>query len=162
MLKKVISGAQTGADRAGLVAAKIAGLQTGGWMPHGFIAQDGNHPEFVDKYGIQEHSSPKYQPRTAMNVKSSDGTMRFATKWSSPGERLTLKMVNQYHKPIFDVDPNETQPEEAAKWIIENNIEILNVAGNAEKTSPGIGTFTEGFLFDMFRFLNDQSTGSLL
>jgi len=154
MLTKVISGGQTGADRAGLFMAKAAGIQTGGWMPKGFLAQDGKHPEFAAEFCIEEHSSPKYPPRTAMNAKSSDGTMRFATNWDSAGEKLTLKMVHQYNKLVFDVDPNGgTTPQDAADWITQNNIKILNIAGNSERTSPGIGDFTIGFLAEMFEIL---------
>lgn len=143
---KIISGGQTGADRAGITIAKDLGLSTGGWMPKGFLAQDGFHPEFAEQFGIQVHSSPKYPPRTALNVKESDGTVRIATDFYSPGEILTLKMIQQYKKPYFDVHPNVTKPEEFVKWLEENKIKILNVAGNSEKTSKGIYEFAYHFL----------------
>lgn len=165
MLTKIISGAQTGADRAGLIAAKQVGLDTGGWMPKGYLAQDegptGNryHPEFAEMYGIKEHSSPKYPPRTAMNVKQSDGTIRFATNWASSGERLTLRMIKQYSKPYIDVDPNsdDVPPDLVARWILDNNIKVLNVAGNSERTSPGIARFTVDFLLSVFELLRDSN-----
>ena len=99
ILERVISGGQTGADRAGLAAAKAAGIATGGWMPKGFRALDGPHAEFAAIYGIQEHTSDRYPPRTALNVKESDATLRFATDCNSPGEVLTLQMCKRYGKP---------------------------------------------------------------
>ena len=153
-LKKVISGGQTGADLAGLIAAKAAGIRTGGWMPHGYLANDGKHPEFAECFGIEEMASKRYPPRTAMNVKESDGTLRFATQWDSPGELLTLKLCKKYGKPCLDITPDgDIVPNDVAAWIEANNISILNVAGNAEQTSPGIHEFVVEFLLDVFRVL---------
>ena len=95
-LQKVISGGQTGADRAGLIAAHSMGMKTGGFMPRGFRAEDGNHPEFADKFDIQEHRSAEYPPRTALNVQMSDGTIRFATNWRTRGEQLTLRKIHEF------------------------------------------------------------------
>jgi hypothetical protein len=154
ILEQVISGGQTGADRAGLIAARAAGIKTGGWMPLGFLAADGEHPEFAERYGIVEMSSKRYPPRTAMNVKESDGTLRFATNWDSPGEVLTLRLCTKHGKPHLDVTPGgQLSPPDVVGWIAANNIRVLNVAGNAEKTSPGIQEFVIGFLDIVFRML---------
>jgi hypothetical protein len=151
-LMRVISGGQTGADRAALIAAESAGIETGGWMPLGFLANDGEHPEFAQRFGIEEMASKRYPPRTAMNVKESDGTIRFATNWDSPGELLTLKLCKKYGKPFLDITPGgQLTPNDVAAWIAGNNIRILNVAGNAEQTSPGIQEFIVEFLADVFR-----------
>jgi hypothetical protein len=153
-LLQVISGGQTGADRAGLIAARALGLKTGGWMPLGFLANDGEHPEFAARFGIYAMSSRQYPPRTAMNVRESDGTLRFAKHWDSPGELLTLKLCKKYQKPFLDIVPGgKLTPNEVANWIEENRIRVLNVAGNAEQTSPGIQEFVVGFLTDVFRVL---------
>ena len=85
MLRKVISGAQTGADRAALIAAKRFGFITGGHMPAGFLALDGTHPGFADLYGMETTASTEYPPRTRQNVQNSDATLRLAMNWSSPG-----------------------------------------------------------------------------
>jgi hypothetical protein len=154
ILRKVISGGQTGADRGGLKAARQFGLQTGGWMPRGFKALDGNHPEFADLYGMQEHSSPAYPPRTHRNVSDSDGTIRFAGNWRSPGEICTMKAIRKAGKPYLDVDVCGTvQPADAAEWIRANRIEVLNVAGNAEETVAGMEEFVVAFLTQMFQLL---------
>jgi hypothetical protein len=153
-LKRVISGGQTGADRAALVAARAAGIPTGGWMPRGFRAHDGEHPEFADRYGVRETPGERYQPRTALNVKESDATLRFASDWDSPGERLTLALCERYGKPHFEVTPGDgTPPAEVAEWVAAGAVRVLNVAGNAERTSPGIQEWVEEFLADVFRLL---------
>ena len=153
-LERVISGGQTGADRAGLVAAKAAGLATGGWMPKGFRAQDGGHPEFAALYGVREHASDRYPPRTALNVKEADATLRFATDWGSAGEILTLDMIERYGRPHFGVTPGGAEtPADVVAWLVRHNVRVLNVAGNSERTSPGIEAFVTAFLADVFALL---------
>jgi Circularly permutated YpsA SLOG family len=153
-LEQVISGGQTGADRAALIAARAVGIRTGGWMPKGYRAHDGDHPEFATLYRLQEMESHRYPPRTAMNVKESDGTLQFATNWESHGEVLTLLLCRRHEKPHFDVTPGgEIGPADVVEWILANNIRVLNVAGNAEQTSPGIQEWVEEFLGEVFELL---------
>jgi len=157
LLERVISGGQTGADRAGLAAAKAAGIATGGWMPKGFLAQDGPRPLFAALYGLTEHASDRYPPRTALNVKESDATVCFATNWDSPGEALTRQMCERYGRPRLEVTPGgSVSPADVAAWLKANAVRVLNVAGNTERTSPGVGAFTEAFLCEVFRLLGDQ------
>lgn len=151
MVEKVISGGQTGADIAGLQAAKHLGLQTGGWVPKGCVTQAGPAPWLVTEYGCREHPSNKYPPRTLANVRDSDATIRFAERLDSPGEKCTLKGITQYGKPHFDVDLSGNfditeKVEEVRAWLIERNVRVLNVAGNSERTAPGIGTWVRNFL----------------
>jgi hypothetical protein len=157
MITKIISGGQTGADQAGLAAAKCSGLETGGWMPKNFLTQNGNRPDFKTLYGIQEHPDPSYHPRTLCNVQDSDGTIRFAGNFESPGEILTLKGIQLYHKPHIDVDVTDmsTSPEDVLRWTAEYEIHILNVAGNTEKNYPGIHDFTFTFLMKLFSLQNN-------
>jgi len=44
MIEQVVSGGQTGADRAGLDAAMALGIPVGGWCPRGRRAEDGPIP----------------------------------------------------------------------------------------------------------------------
>lgn len=116
-------------------------------MPKGFYNHTGKHPEYAELYGIQEHPSPKYPPRTFLNVKESDATVRFAKDFKSPGELCTLKAIRQYNKPFFDVDVLDTPtPPTFRKWLEENKVEVLNVAGNSEKTCPGIEKLVISYL----------------
>ncbi|MBA4065953.1 MAG: hypothetical protein C0501_19990 [Isosphaera sp.] len=153
-LERVISGGQTGADRAALAAARAAGLPTGGWMPLGFLAHDGPHPEFAHRYGMRETASARYPPRTRRNVRGSDATLRIATVWDSPGEVLTLDLCRRYGKPCRDVTPGDgPTPEEVAAWVTAAGVRVLNVAGNSEQTSPGIEATATEFLAEVFRLL---------
>jgi hypothetical protein len=150
MLEKVISGCQSGADLAGVTSAKRNGKQTGGWMPKGYRNQFGYFPEYQEMFNVVEHESPDYPPRTEFNVANSDGTIRFAVRWSSAGERLTLRLIKKHKKPHLDVTRKIT-PEDVVAWIEQNNIRVLNVAGNSERTAPGIGQIVESFLDKVFK-----------
>lgn len=159
MLRKIISGGQTGADINGVAAAKRMGLEYGGTMPKGFITTDGPHPDWAETWNMQEHASANYVPRTYLNVKDADATIRLAFNFKSPGEICTLKAINQYGKPYIDVDLNNPRPhQEVADWIVENNIEVLNVAGNAEKTYKGTGLATYEYLKEVFKLLGFTET----
>jgi hypothetical protein len=155
MLDKVMSGGQTGADIAGLKVAREFNIPTGGWIPRGFLTQDGYKPEYKDLYNLTQHKSDKYPPRTFSNVRDSDGTMRFASDWDSSGEICTLKGIIQYRKPYFDVDIARLDPLSVARaihWLNVHKIKILNVAGNAAKTCPYAEIRTSEYL----RFLLKQ------
>lgn len=149
MVVKVISGGQTGADIAGVEAAMMLGVGTGGAMPRGYKTLDGNRPRYNMIYNMYDTASSAYPPRTYENVKNSNGTIRFYTKSDSPGELLTLKALAQYKKPYIDVDfasINPTTVKDVKQWIIKNKIKILNVAGNSEQTSRGIENATFRFM----------------
>lgn len=137
-LRKIISGAQTGADIAGLEVAKRSGFETGGMMPFGYKALDGNHPEYKELYGVTCHRSSSYVPRTRANVRDSDGTIRLAYDFSSKGEICTLTAIHDYKRPHFDIDLSNPPPiSEVVEWLDKNAIETLNVAGNSEQTAVG-------------------------
>jgi hypothetical protein len=150
-IQLIISGGQTGADEAGLRAAKYLNIKTSGWMPKGFMTQNGPRPEFCKLFNVIEHSSATYPPRTFSNVKDSDATIRFARDFTSSGELLTLKAITQYKRPFLDIDiTNPLHPNEVRLWLRSNNIKKLNIAGNAEKRSKGIHDFVFNYLVRVF------------
>ena len=152
MIKKVISGGQTGADQAGLRAAKSIGLETGGMVPLGCLTESGSNPHLITVFNMHESKSSKYPPRTYDNVKNSTGTIRFAYNFNSNGEKLTLKAILSYQRPYFDVDVTNLPPVSyVVDWLKANQIEILNVSGNRESTYPGIGAIVEKFLIKVFQ-----------
>jgi len=161
MIKRVISGGQIGADQAGLAAAHMCGIEVGGCVPKGYLTQKfylpGKHPlerlfqktelEILrDIFQLKEHTSSKYPPRTFQNVRDADGTLRLAKDFHSPGERCTKKAIDAYHKPYFDISRESLDDwsiltrvaKEFIQWVPDNNIQVLNVAGNSDKTSPGL------------------------
>ena len=84
MLKKIISGGQTGADQGGLEAAEKLSLSTGGKMPRGFKTEDGPDPKLASRFGLGELASAEYPPRTRYNVVDSDGTVIFGRDHQIP------------------------------------------------------------------------------
>ncbi len=135
MLTKIISGAQTGADQAGLAAAIDLGLDTGGCMPRGRRTNVGPLSiELFRRWRLKEHSSWAYPPRTEVNVMESDGTVVFGNL-NSPGCVLTIKLCKKWNKPCIG---NPVSPEALMAWVTEKKIQVLNVAGNREETNPGI------------------------
>jgi hypothetical protein len=131
----------------------------GGWMPAGFKAQDGNHPEFKEIYDMKCTVEETYPPRTAMNVRTSDATLKFASDFSSRGEVLTQKLVIYYKKPYLDIPVNiqvVASMDEVEDFIRKEGVRVLNVAGNSERTSPGIGTLVEDWLTQFFTRVQDR------
>ena len=144
MFEKIISGGQTGVDRAALDAALEMGLPCGGWCPKGRRAEDGRIP---DHYPLEETSSSDYRLRTRMNVEDSDGTLILT--WGPPvgGTALTLKLARRLHKPFFVVDLLQGgNASGVLEWGQANDIRILNVAGPREGEAPGIHARAVSFL----------------
>ena len=147
ILQRVISGGQTGVDQAGLQAATACGLATGGFIPQGWITDNG--PDVtLKRFGLIEHPSASYFPRTEMNVRTSDGTVWLGDV-SSPGGRCTIRFAQSAKRPHI-VNPSMNQ---LRAWIIDNNIVTLNVAGNRERIHPGITLRAEKFLTRVFQML---------
>lgn len=142
-LHKIISGGQVGVDRAGLEAARDHKIETGGYVPKGFMTLRG--PDLTLKqFGVTEMSTSDYKRRTWKNVEMSDGTIRLANNFKSAGEICTKNAVLAFSKPCFDVDllagavstPTVfKQADDFIKWLDDNNIGVLNVAGNSDGTS---------------------------
>lgn len=138
MIQKIISGAQTGADRAGIDAAIEMDIPYGGWIPKGRKAEDGTVP---DKYTeLQEMTRGGYPKRTEKNVIDSDGTVIFTYGKLSTGSALTAKFARQKNRPYLHIDLDKV-PHPAAKvmdWILDWDIKVLNVAGRSASKAPGI------------------------
>jgi hypothetical protein len=152
MLDRVISGGQTGADQAGWRAAKAAGLPTGGWMPKEFLTEDGPRPEFAELYGAAELDSEDYVRRTRANVHDSSATLRFGDL-RSPGSIATHQACLAHGRSVYDVVEGRDRPSDVVAWLGTNGFKVLNVAGNRESTSPGIGERVERIVTAVFRQL---------
>ncbi len=155
MLEKIISGGQTGADQGGLEAAQLLGLATGGTMPRGFKTELGPRPSLGPKFNLIADPSPAYAPRTLQNVLHSDATVIFGNI-ASPGSILTIKTCTQFDKrfriiPFPNSKPTQSQKDYFLAWLREQDISILNVAGNRESTNPGIQAWVRDFLVDALK-----------
>jgi hypothetical protein len=154
-LRKIISGGQTGADRGGLIAAKKINIETGGWVPKGFLTETGPDPSLGELYGLKEHESEQYSLRTLQNVLDSDATIIFGTVMNSSGTKLTRRYLKDVKKNYLEIDFSKPRmrADEVAMWLKDNKIQVLNVAGNRESVSPKIQAFTELFLLDVNMYL---------
>ncbi len=148
---KVICGFQTGADQAGARAAKAASLEVGGWMPRGFLTEDGPRPEFAEMYGAKETESDRYEVRTRLNAQEADVTLWFGNPMS-PGGRCTERHKRRWY--VIESPDSGWKPCHIAEWL--RGCQVLNVAGNRESKSPGIGVWVEAYLADVFRLVLRQ------
>ncbi len=129
---KIISGGQTGADRAALDVAIEQGLDYGGWAPRGFKAEDGR---LSMRYTCRMSEMPTsiYDDRTRQNIVDSDGTLVCHTGMLAGGTLLTVETTRALDKPLLVLNLAEVGPERAVEhlhdWIRRNAIEVLNVAG---------------------------------
>lgn len=161
ILHTIISGGQTGADQAGLFAARECGLETGGFAPRGWRTVLGPEPDLANFY-LVELSSTLYPPRTARNIQEADGTIRFASNFDSTGEKCTLRFLEAYGKPYLDIALNganyEAKAKEVAFFIRHFKIRILNVAGNADRDHRFGRHFreTKGILVAAIKMLREE------
>lgn len=128
-LKKIISGGQTGADQAGLAAAKFLGLETGGFCPIGWLTDEGPRPELLKSYGLSEYGQG-YVLRTWRNARSAPVTLWFGRV--SPGYNCTHTACYKAHT-LFKDNPTAEEIRQLAELF-----EIFNVAGNRERLNRGI------------------------
>lgn len=139
MLKKIISGGQTGADRAALDVAIKFNIEHGGWIPKGRKTEDGPLPE---KYQLTEMNTTDYSERTRQNIMDSDGTLIVSRGVLSGGSKFTQSFAKVVNRPNCHIDLVENDEFEAAiivkSFILENGIRTLNVAGPRLSRHPWI------------------------
>ncbi|MBT8358098.1 MAG: hypothetical protein HKO79_05910 [Desulfobacterales bacterium] len=174
MIKKIISGGQTGADQAAIDLAIKLGIPYGGWLPKGRKTEKGPLPE---KYLLQELPERSYSKRTQKNVIDSDGTLIVSHGELTGGSELTRITAKQNDRPCLHIDLNKTIAFKAAEqirnWIETNKIEVLNVAGPRESNDPkiykAVGDILETVLHldiidtsmpDLFSAVNNHSTST--
>ena len=137
---KIISGGQTGADRAALDFALEHGIATGGYVPHGREAEDGRIP---DRYpGLIETSIAGPANRTELNVINSDATLIFSHGELRGGSKETAKLAKKHKKPFVHIDLSRHSHKDAvalaSTWLSKMDPEILNVAGPRASEDPSI------------------------
>ena len=139
-ISKIISGGQTGADRAGIDVAIALGIDYGGSLPSGRRTEDGHLPMKYNK--MKKVKSRHYQVRTEKNVMDSDATLIFTFGKVGSGSALTKKLAEQHLKSCLHVNLDKQTDDEAVRIVVEwlNLVKpyILNVAGSRESTAEGI------------------------
>jgi len=136
MIQKIVSGGQTGVDRAALDAALEIGIPCGGWCPRGRRAEDGTIPL---RYPLQETGSKTYDQRTKLNVRDSDATLVLNLGELEGGTAHTVQVAEKLGKPslIIGLD-GAADPGSVAAWLNQQGVQVLNVAGPKESKRAGI------------------------
>ncbi len=158
-IAKIVSGGQTGVDRAALDVAIFLEIPHGGWCPRGRRAEDGS---ISNVYQLTETGSSNYVVRTEKNVTDSDGTLILYRNRMSRGTALTASYTRRHHRPCLAIDIAAIQSgdsddawisQNVAKihnWLTEEDIRTLNVAGPRESTSNGITADAHTLLLNAF------------
>ena len=149
---KIVSGGQTGVDRAALEWALENGVPHGGWCPKGRLAEDGVIPL---RFQLQESDSEDYAIRTRRNVQEADGTAIFsANETMSGGTAQTAEFARELGKPLLHL-VSAAKPDEAAgqlrAFIKKHGIGVLNVAGPRASQEPQTGEFVKAVLSKLKR-----------
>jgi len=165
MIKKIISGGQTGADQAALDAAIKLDVPHGGWVPKGRLTEKGPLPE---TYRLQEMQTSSYPKRTEQNVIDSEGTLIFSHGELAGGSRLTRELAEKHRRPCLHINLSTMNAFRAAhtikSWTLENHIEVLNVAGTRASGDPriyrAVADILEAFfLLDMMETVPVENIG---
>lgn len=140
---KIISGGQTGVDRAALDLALKHGIKSGGWCPAGRTDEFGIIPE---RYPLQELDRGGFSERTLANVRDSDATIIIYERELHGGTRFTLECCERLQRPHKLINAAKKSAEDAANELIdffnEQKIRVLNVAGPRQSDWPGGYDFT--------------------
>ena len=143
MIKKIVSGGQTGADRAGLDVAIRWTFPHGGWCPKGRKAEDGI---IGGQYQLLETLSASYLQRTEWNVRDSDATVIFTIAPTlTGGSKRTAEFAEKHRKPWIHLAQRSSSYESPAlmlhRFVEENGVRILNVAGTRGSKEPDVWKF---------------------
>lgn len=148
----IVSGGQTGADRAATDFAIENRISYGGWIPNGRLAEDGRIPARYS--GYNEASAAAYSERTRLNVIDSDGTLIVSHGHLEGGSLLTFKLAKRLSKPCiyidFDRQSLHSAASEARTWLRESRVAVLNVAGPRAGSDPLIYDRTKELLTLIF------------
>ena len=143
----IISGGQSGVDRAALDFAITYGISCGGFCPKGRLAEDG---VIHIKYPLQETNSSLYEERTVKNVDISDALLLILDDELDVGSELALSTARKLSKPVLIINLKSPRPIKEIKFWINKNMPCrINFAGPRESNSPGIYDNTYAYLEEL-------------
>ncbi len=150
-VKKIISGGQTGVDRAALDGAIFLGIPYGGWLPPNRMTENGP----LEKcYILEVMGHGGYKERTLQNVQVSDGTLILSSGPLTGGSALTQKAAQNYNKPCLHIDfrtiPLFEASHQISVWVKTNRVGVLNVAGPRASSDANIYSLTIQLLKEVF------------
>jgi hypothetical protein len=161
MIQKIISGGQTGADRAALDVAIKLDIPHGGWIPNGRKTEKGPLP---DKYQLQELPTNSYEARTERNVQDADGTLIIARGKLTGGSDYTRQITLKRKKQLLGIDLNLIGHYDAASlivsWIKLQRVQVLNVAGPRKSEDTQIYADVVRILNQVIKILSDEDKKS--
>lgn len=147
-LQKIVTGGQTGVDRAALDAALECGLDIGGWVPAGRQTEDG---PLDASYPLEETPSDDPAQRTAWNVRDSDATLVLVPGKASGGTALTIEKAKEMDRPLLVAQADEDGFIKVEAWLAKHDVAVLHVAGPRESEAPGYYKLARTFLERLFR-----------
>ena len=145
--RRIVSGGQTGVDRAALDTAIELDIEHGGWCPAGRLAEDGSIPP---RYALKETRSNEYPVRTEHNITDSSATLILHEGRLKGGTLLTKRLCTKLEKPHFTVKIKLIEVDAVRAWLADQTPETLNIAGPRESSSPGIHSRCKKFLLRTF------------
>ena len=147
LIDRIVSGGQTGVDRAALDVAIALQIPHGGWCPLGRIAEDGPIP---DCYQLEEHPSPKYADRTKRNVIDSDATLVLYRSSLEGGTLKTFKYAGDLGQPCLKICLKRPgRMERVCDWLVSNRVRTLNIAGPRASKEPEIYQYAFDYLMKL-------------
>jgi len=146
LIRRIVSGGQTGADRGGLDAAIALGIPIGGWCPSGRRAEDGVIPAPYAAH-LRETADSSWSTRTRLNIRDSDATLICSSSIRlSGGSALTWALAARLMRPrkhlVLLASDFVREVDGARTWLAENRVAVLNVAGPRESKEPGVEVAT--------------------
>lgn len=148
---KIVSGGQTGVDRAALDVALELGIPCGGWCPEGRMAEDGS---IAERYPLRELPGAGYRQRTRANVADSDATLIVYFGEVEGGTAATLHDCLELGKPFKLIDAAEIPPPQGAaavkRFLQRRRVQVLNIAGPRASKSPRAYSYTRELLTILF------------
>ncbi len=147
MIEKIISGGQTGVDRAALDVAMALGLSCGGWCPAGRAADDGPIPA---RYPLQETRNIDHTVRTGANVRDADATIMLNRGELQGGTAYAVETAKHLNRPVMVVDLDRPPAlDMIVAWLGQHRVRVLHIGGPREASRPGIYRQAEQFVRDL-------------